>query len=244
MPQTDPNLPLVLAAIVDTPLRLRILEELPAHGWRVLTAGTGAEIAPLVALHGPDAMLVDPAMADQAGAAIRSLPLLRVLILPADQEETALTLMRALRINLSLAPPSNMEFLAATLDGVLRLTSLQETEAEVATQPREGEHSGTWTLSRKTWELTPPGRSPLRLTQSETTFLCALAESPGTPVSRPQMIAALGHNIDYYDSRRLDTMVSRLRLKVRKESDAAIPVRCIHSVGYAFVAPITLDDSA
>lgn len=54
------------------------------------------------------------------------------------------------------------------------------------------------------------------------------------------MIAALGHDTEYFDSRRLDTMVSRLRIKVNKSSTVTLPVRSIHAVGYAFVAPIRL----
>ena len=56
-----------------------------------------------------------------------------------------------------------------------------------------------------------------------------------------QMIAALGHNVEYYDSRRLDTLVSRLRIKINR-GGSNLPVRSIHSVGYAFVAPIVLED--
>ncbi len=105
-----------------------------------------------------------------------------------------------------------------------------------------GEVLGTWLLNRTAWSITPPDAEPIRLTQSETTFIATLAEDPGAPVPRPRMIAALGHNVDYYDSRRLDTMVSRLRLKVGKDGTPPLPVRCIHAVGYAFVAPISVED--
>jgi DNA-binding response OmpR family regulator len=232
---------LILAAITDSVLRLRILEELPNHGWRVLTAGTGEEIPALVAQHGPEAMLIDIGMADQAAAIIRTVSLPRVAMVQLSDIESCLTLLLALRVNCCHPLPLHTDFLAASLDGLLRLVRPAAADSAAMTGPRSGETMGHWRLLRSTWTLASPGATPVQLTQAETTFLATLAENPGHPVSRTQMIAALGHNVDYYDSRRLDTMVSRLRLKVSKDGPA-LPVRCIHSVGYAFVAPISVDD--
>ncbi len=233
--------PLILAAVTDSALRLRLLEELPHFDWRVLTAGTGEEIPALVAQHGPEAMVIDVAMADQAAAIIRTLSLPRVALVPQGDTESCLTLLTALRVNSCHPLPLHTSFLAASLDGLLRLVRPAAADSAAMTGPRSGETMGHWRLLRSTWTLASPGATPVQLTQAETTFLATLAENPGHPVSRTQMIAALGHNVEYYDSRRLDTMVSRLRLKVSKDGPP-LPVRCIHSVGYAFVAQITVEN--
>jgi DNA-binding response OmpR family regulator len=234
--------PLLLAAVSASDDRLQILEGLPEFGWRVMTASNGNEIPALVAQHGPDALLVDAEMADRASGSIRLLPMLRVALVAPGDSETALTLLRAMRINACLHLPLQIELLAASLDGLLRLSKPSIVDESNLNTPRAGEDMGVWLLSVTTWTLTAPNAAPLQLTQSETRFLAKLAENPGAPVPRPQMIAALGHNIDYYDSRRLDTLVSRLRLKVNRDSCQCLPVRSIHSVGYAFVAQIVLDD--
>ncbi len=81
----------------------------------------------------------------------------------------------------------------------------------------------------------------LRLTQQEAAFIAALAETPGIAVARKRIIEAMGHDIDYYDPRRLDTLLSRLRNKLAKEGESSLPVRSIHSIGFAFAAPIRVD---
>jgi DNA-binding response OmpR family regulator len=234
--------PMLLAAIAEPGLRLQVLQGLPDHGWRVLTAGAGEEIPLLVAQHSPDVLLLDMEMADRAAGVVRTLPMLRVVLLPPGHDDVALTLLRAVKVNVCLPWPSDLELLAATLSGLLRLSKPSSDDESNLMSPRSGESVAVWMLERTTWTLTPPDALPVRLTQAETTFLVALAENPGAPVARPQMIAALGHNVDYYDSRRLDTLLSRLRLKVGKGGGQPLPVRSIHSVGYAFAAPIQIED--
>ena len=239
---SDRTSPLLLAAVSDLDLRLAVLDGLAAYGWRVMTASTGEEIPALIVQHAPDGLLVDPPLADRAASIIRSLPMLRVALISRGETETGITLIRALKINACLELPLNMAYLAATLDGLLRLSKPAAGEEGNLIRPRGGDEPAVWTLSRTAWMLTPQGASAVQLNQAETTFMATLAEHPGAPVSRPQMIAALGHNVDYYDSRRLDTLVSRLRLKVQRDSGQPLPVRSIHSVGYAVVAQIVLED--
>ena len=234
--------PMLLAAIAEPGLRLEVLQGLPNHGWRVLTAGAGEEIPLLVAQHSPDVLLLDREMADRAAGIVRTLPMLRVVLLPGGHDDVALTLLRAVKVNICLPWPLDLELLAATLAGLLRLSKPSLNDESNLVSPRSGESAATWRLAITTWMLTPPDALPIRLTQAETTFLVTLADNPGGPVARPQMIAALGHNVDYYDSRRLDTLLSRLRLKVGKGGGQPLPVRSIHSVGYAFAAPIELED--
>ena len=233
--------PLVLAAVAGDEMRVQILDGLPGLGWRVLTASVSDEIPSLVKQYAPDVLLVDQEMADRAAGNIRALPMLRVALVPPNDTETHLTLLRALKINVCLSLPLQVELLAASLEGLLRLSKPDEADETGLVHARSGESMPVWLLSKTTWLLSPPGVAPIQLTQAETTFLSTLAESPGAPVSRPQMIAALGHNVDYYDSRRLDTLVSRLRVRISR-GGTVLPVRCIHSVGYAFVAPVTLED--
>jgi len=60
-PSAEPAYPLLLVALEDTAWRVRILDALPNHGWRVMTAGSEGEILSLVLQHQCDALLVEPA---------------------------------------------------------------------------------------------------------------------------------------------------------------------------------------
>ena len=66
-----------------------------------------------------------------------------------------------------------------------------------------------------------------------------VADTPGENVSRTDIFAAFGQPNDHYADRRLETLVSRLRSKVRAaDSNSELPVRSRHNLGYAFLADI------
>lgn len=231
---------LVLVAVSAGELRTRIVDGLPRQGWSVISAAGGDELAGLIAAHSPDFLLLDHEMAARSAGSFRAPGLPCVALVPAGDSEIALNMLRTLSVNACVSLPLRVDLLAAQLDGMRRLLNPAAGEAPLA-RPRAGEDAGTWSISRTTWNLSAPGGESLHLTRTEATFLSTLAASPGAPVSRTQMIAALGHNADYYDSRRLDTLVSRLRQKASRENIPALPIRSIHAVGYAFAAAIVVD---
>ncbi len=234
--------PLVLVALTEDALRLQVLEGLPNQGWRVLTTGTAGEVSALLLQHQPDALFIDEAMTANESIVniVTALRIPCAALVASAYPETAVRLLRDCWMSVCLCPPIHLELLGESLRALLRLARTNP-DQEPVIKPREGDQPGIWRLHPKTWLLTPPEGAPTSLSQAETTFLATLAATPGNPVSRKAVIAALGHSADYFDTRRLDTMLSRLRLKVRRECQSELPVRSIHSVGYAFAAPIALE---
>lgn len=57
---------------------------------------------------------------------------------------------------------------------------------------------------------------------------------------RNELIFALGHDPLYYDQRRMEILVRRLRTKVRDQLGYPLPLETVHSQGLAFTAPVTL----
>lgn len=92
-----------------------------------------------------------------------------------------------------------------------------------------------WRLDRVGWNLTAPNGRTIALTASETAFLQALAESPGKPVARSVLVAAMGFDPKAYDLRRMEILVRRLRKKVRQESGETLPLETVHAVGFALI---------
>lgn len=96
-----------------------------------------------------------------------------------------------------------------------------------------------WRFSRNSWKLTAPSGADIVLTHLETLLLDILADSPGRPVRRKDIIAtALQQDPLAYDERRLEAVVSRLRRKIAKSYTASQPIKVAHSVGYIFADPI------
>jgi DNA-binding response OmpR family regulator len=241
--ETNRPFPMLLAALTEAGERRQLLDGLPHYGWRVLIATAADEVAALAFQHTPDVLLLDADIVVAPIPALEAVHVPRVVLCAEPDREQRLRLHREIRACAWLSRPLDLELLAAQLDAaVFGCQDEAASPVEVRQELRAGEDAGEWLISRTTWMLSPPQGTPVRLTQAETTFLAMLAENPGEPVPRPAMIVALGHNVDYYDTRRLDTLISRLRQKVSRDSGVPLPVRSIHSVGYAFAASITLTD--
>lgn len=95
-----------------------------------------------------------------------------------------------------------------------------------------------WQLNSVNWLLISPDGSTVKLTQSETMLLNALATQPGQTVPKDALIRALGHNPQAYDPRRMEILVRRLRNKIMKQTMMPLPLETVHGTGYAFVANI------
>lgn len=227
----------LLVAVGDEALRMQILEGMPNYGWRVLLAGSSAEVSALLLQHQPDILMLAPEMeAPELILSAFQIPCVALQSRADDAE--AIDLMHARGMAACFAPPLNLERLAASLSALRRLVHPPDLAGRRLLHPRHDEAAESWVLHQASWTLLAPGGEMIRLNQAETSFLASLAHKPGQAVSRKAMVAALGHDIEYFDLRRLDTLVSRLRLKVNKSSNITLPVRSIHAVGYAFVAPI------
>lgn len=235
-----PPYPLLLVALANSDLRIEILNGLPNFGWRVMTAGSEAEILSLLLQHQPDALLLE---AETVCAESIFLPLhtpTAALVTPHDRA-TTLHLLQHCQVASCLPLPLDLEILAASLTALLRLQRQPSLATQPATLSRAADQAGEWRLAPTTWTLTEPGGKACRLTQQEAAFIAALADSPGVAIARKQIIEAMGHDHEYYDPRRLDTLLSRLRNKLTKEIACSLPVRCIHAIGFAFAAPIFIE---
>jgi DNA-binding response OmpR family regulator len=103
-----------------------------------------------------------------------------------------------------------------------------------------GQQDTSWRFNAKTSKLFTPKGTEIPLTAQELNFLRKLIETPGENVMRTEIFGALGQPNDHYADRRLETMVSRLRSKVRTaDPDYELPVHSRHNLGYAFLAEIS-----
>ncbi len=99
--------------------------------------------------------------------------------------------------------------------------------------------SAAWRLDALTSCLITPSGVAIPLTENQRRFLAPLLEHPGDAVEREELFRALDQKSDMYAIQRLETMVSRLRSKVRQASpDEPLPVRARHGWGYAFLGSV------
>jgi len=98
-------------------------------------------------------------------------------------------------------------------------------------------HAGLWLLDRRTLRLHSPGGAQLLLTGTEARLLQGLFEARGEVLGRDALCRALGPAGHVPDTRRLDSLISRLRSKVEQQGGGALPIQTFRNLGYAFGGP-------
>lgn len=99
-----------------------------------------------------------------------------------------------------------------------------------------------WKINTINWILKAPDNQEIKLTHSEMLLMVCFTQYQGQIVTKDSLIISLGHSPEYYDNRRLEIMIRRLRTKVRTQLGFELPFETVHSKGFAFSAPITRAD--
>lgn len=120
---------------------------------------------------------------------------------------------------------------------------LENLSARLHKSPTPAPPAGAWSLNRFQWLITSPSGKNVTLTLSEIQMLQTLARWSGHPVPRIEIIKGLGADPISYDERRLETLIRRLRQKVREETEGqSLPLITVRGVGYAFKAGLRVID--
>lgn len=116
----------------------------------------------------------------------------------------------------------------------LRATITQLTQRLPA---RDASHQSRWTLDNVELSLKTPCGRLVSLTGAETQLVDRLLEAQGEIVSREALCSHVYVNQQVHNTRRLDTLVSRLRNKVRRETGRVPPIQSFRNLGYVFRKP-------
>lgn len=91
-----------------------------------------------------------------------------------------------------------------------------------------------WILIRKGWKLLAPNKNSMGLMIREYKFLTQLFLSPNEIVCKTKLAElVIGKNI-YNSDHKLNKVIAELRKKVLVNLNLQLPVKTIHTVGYAF----------
>lgn len=95
-------------------------------------------------------------------------------------------------------------------------------------------HGNSWILNPVNWRLQNVGGVNIVLTRNEFALINCFVERPGHAINREEIISALGEEVRGYDIRRLETLVRRLRLKIKAAGLDEFPLSTIYGKGYVF----------
>ena len=127
-----------------------------------------------------------------------------------------------------LVKPVNLRELKAVIDHLM--VRLKNGENPV--------QADAWKLDAATFRLHTPGGGAISLTGAEARLLARLFEKPGQVASREILCQHLPPGGLPDETRRLDTLLSRLRAKIEQETGAELPIKTFRNLGYSFTGQV------
>lgn len=220
-----------ILVIEDEPeLREAMVSYLGIEGFVVEGAGTLDGARTQIARTLPDVLVLDLGLPDGEGLSLLGHPVLatRGLIITTARSriEDRLIGMK-LGADVYLVKPIELEELSLIIRNLYR---------RIQGQSQSPKHS--WVLNKLNWTLRAPNEKWVQLTRSEVLVLAKLANAVGHGVDRKTLISSLGHNPEYYDWRRMEILMRRLRNKCEGLLDCSLPLRTVHGFGYALTEAV------
>jgi two-component system OmpR family response regulator len=229
--------------VVDDHQEIRALVQrfLNDHGYRVSTAANGSEMKKSLKDAAIDLIVLDLMMPGEDGLTLcrnlRAESNIPVIMLTAMGEETDRIIGLEMGADDYLAKPFNPRELLARIKAVLRRMSAIP-QQPLEPPPEELSFLG-WTLLPAARELIDPEQTLVPLSTAEFTLLMAFATRPGRVLSRDQLLdLARGREARAFD-RAIDTLVSRLRKKLRDQSRTPQIIKTVRGGGYLFAPKVT-----
>jgi two-component system OmpR family response regulator len=241
----------------EAPLRADLVEYLSACGHDVIGCGDGKELDRALDERPVEIIILDINLPGEGGFSIagrlRSHSDVGIIMLTARGLNVDRVVGLEVGADVYMVKPVELRELEAqvrTLSRRMRATQAASPAAEgrptpeaapsAAPSPPPQSAPTEWIYDQLTWTLITPGGKSIKLTGNERVFVSLLVTRPGEPVSRDEIFRALGKRGWDPADRSVDSMVRRLRAKGDQAFGHPLPIESVHSVGYAFAAPVGL----
>ena len=231
----------VLAVDDDPSVRQMIADYLADNEIQVTVAGSGKEIAPLMARHTIDLIILDLKLPGEDGMQIarelRAESDVPIIILTGRKDEADRVMGLELGADDYLTKPFSPRELLARIRALLRRTRARETVADELSRIRAYRFAG-WELNVRLRRLKSPHGETIPTTNSEFNLLVAFLAAPQRVLSRERLLELSRlHDDEVYD-RSVDVQVGRLRKKIEPKGTLAQLIRTERGAGYVFTATV------
>ncbi|MBI3444130.1 MAG: response regulator transcription factor [Magnetospirillum sp.] len=236
----------------EAPLRADLVEYLSACGHDVVGCADGKELDHALDDHTVDIIILDINLPGEGGFSIagrlRSHSEVGIIMLTARGLNVDRVVGLEVGADVYMVKPVELRELEAqvrTLARRMRAAPPTQPGPDVRPAPEvvvtaTAAAPTEWIYDQLTWTLISPEGKSIKLTGNERVFVSLLVTRPGEPVSRDEIFKALGKRGWDPADRSVDSMVRRLRAKGDEAFDRPLPIESVHSVGYAFAAPVGL----
>ena len=133
-----------------------------------------------------------------------------------------------------LVHPMDNSELAANVIALIRTKN----KNQQITQPLNNESA--WNLNSFDWTLSAPNQKSIPLSVREYKLIEMLASRPSETINKHFIAKKILGQFNQNGSRRMDLLVGRLRNKALHNLQAELPIKTVHSIGYALACNITI----
>ena len=208
---------------------------------QVTVAGSGKEIAPVMARDTIDLIILDLKMPGEDGMQIarelRAESDVPIIILTGRKDEADRVMGLELGADDYLTKPFSPRELLARIRALLRRARAQETIADGLSRIRAYRFAG-WELNVRLRRLKSPHGETIPTTNSEFNLLVAFLAAPQHVLSRERLLELSRlHDDEVYD-RSVDVQVGRLRRKIEPKGAGTQLIRTERGAGYVFTAAV------
>lgn len=233
--------PTRVVVVEDEPTITRaIADRLSAEGWEVSTALDGPSGVAAVQQAHPDLVVLDVMLPGFDGLEvcrrIQADSPVPVLMLTARDDETDMLVGLGVGADDYMTKPFSMRELVARLKALLRRVTRNASPQPDGDEVPAPLQIGDLVIDRATRRVSRAG-VPAHLTPTEFDLLLCLASTPGTVLTREQLLEDVWDWVDATGTRTVDSHVKALRRKL-----GADLVRTVHGVGYALEIPDDEDE--
>ncbi|MCA1326878.1 response regulator transcription factor [Herbaspirillum sp. alder98] len=151
-------------------------------------------------------------------------PMLGIVVLAGMRDEASHARVLHDGADYFLYKPIKDSVLLATIRSFMRRLSIL-TDAVVNTDE-------SWRLHRRNCMLGGPSGERISLSDRECAVLTTLFLSPNVPVSSERLLQALNMATDLFDPHRIDTIIYRIRKKLRQARQGGLEIRNVYGKGY------------
>jgi two-component system, OmpR family, response regulator len=135
-----------------------------------------------------------------------------------------------------IVKPFGLRELLARVRAVLRRQEMGRV-AQTRDPKRGGYRFGGWQLERRARRLVDPNGAQVSLSKGEYALLLAFLEAPQRPLTREQLLQAIGVHEDVFD-RSIDVRIRRLRRRLKADPSAPRMILTERGVGYFFALTV------
>jgi DNA-binding response OmpR family regulator len=240
--------PHVLVVDDDPDIRSLIKDYLEDEGFRITTAGDGAQMRKALEREPAQLVILDVRLPGESGLdlALHLRQSSEVPIIMLSQKDDVVDRVAGLELGADdyVPKPFHLRELLARIRSLIRRSEVRAESDAVPPKDKakeEGDESlrfSGWLLNTRRRELFSPDDDPVDLSAGEFNLLVAFVERPNRILSRDQLLDIVYNREAALFDRSIDVQIGRLRRKIEADPKRPTLIKTVRGAGYMFTGDV------